>query len=241
MTTLWVAAIALIGLEPLGGCGLASQAAEKVYKTPQAVFDAAIAAAKKQDFKAFCECMDDESRDALAGQFAMMGMMVKSFSEFDPKDKGKAAPLDAILKKHGLTEEVMKKGPPNLPRPAKAPKGPDEQNKAMAEMARVMIKDRTGFIVEMLAALEKMGDKPKKSSPIFAGEVSLVDLKIDGNSAKGTLLTRENGKEDREPISFKKQGPTWKVVMPAKFSPATDNGLPGSPPTQPAKKPNGKN
>jgi len=207
-TTRTVAAgvvLAALLFSALPGCGSKGGA----HATPEDVFKAAKAAADKEDWKGFCDCLTDDSRDTFAGGMAFAGVMMKAFGELGGKEaQAKLKPIDDVLSKHGLTEESLKKmekGPPI---------GGAEKDvaKAMKEMV-APIKDRSAFVADMVAALKQVEDKGKDQAP-FPKDAVLKDLKIDGNSAKAVVVGQQEGAERSEPIEFRKVGAGWKIELP---------------------------
>src|SRR4051794_32021323 len=73
----------------------AQQAAKgegKTYQTPQEVFNAAMTAAEKKDWKAFCECLTEDSRDGMAGALTLLYLatkdsLKKQLLKLESKDK----------------------------------------------------------------------------------------------------------------------------------------------------------
>ena len=99
------------------GCGKdgAGKKDEKtVYKTPDEVFEAAKAAANKDDFKTFVNCLAPETVDEMATVMAGMSAMMVAAPE-DPTGKFKlddeAKAIVAVAAKHGVTAEAVKKIP----------------------------------------------------------------------------------------------------------------------------------
>jgi hypothetical protein len=174
------------------------------YGSPKEVFDAASAAAAKEDWPTLVQCLTDESRDGLAGTLVMGGMLMKGFAALD-KDKGKesAKQIEDVLTKHGLTEEHLKKMDQEPPAKGSDPK---DDMKVLAKLIEP-IKDKTAFIAEMMTVMKKVADKDTLVS--FGNE--LKDLKIDGDTARGTFLMKQGGKEKQEPIEFRKGSNGWKI------------------------------
>jgi hypothetical protein len=187
----------------------------KNYATPQDAFNAANDAVKKKDFKSAMTCFTAESRDALAGTMVFMGQLVMGFSELDPKGKDKAKELKGIMDKYGLTKEAMDKlKPDHLPKGGD-PKDPEKMKAAMAELGKLIKKDRNGFIAEMIRFLDK--DQPGGGNSLLGEGAKLEDLAIDGNHAKATVISEKQGKEKRDPIEFKKTAAAgWRIDLPAK-------------------------
>jgi hypothetical protein len=207
-TTRTVAAgvvLAALLFSALPGCGSKGAA----HATPEDVFKAAKAAADKEDWKGFCDCLTDDSRDTFAGGMAFAGVMMKAFGELGGKEAGaKLKPIDDVLSKHGLTEENFKKM-------EKAPPlggGEKEMAKVMKELV-APVKDRGAFVADMVAALKQVGDKGKDQPP-FPKDAVLKDVKIDGDTAKAVIVSQQGGAERSEPIAFRKVGAGWKIELP---------------------------
>jgi hypothetical protein len=180
----------------------------KKYDSPQAVFDAATAAAKKKEWRAFHGCLTKDSGDVLAGQIAFLGLMIRGFAELDKtgKTKEKLEPLEKIYEKHGLTREVLEK----MKKDAKPSKDPKEMALAMKKLAGP-IKDKAGFINEVLGLLDKVNPN-KEKNPLEDAE--LKGVKIDGDRATGTSVTKSEGKAKEDKLTFLKEGGGWKLEMP---------------------------
>ena len=172
-----------------------------VFATPQAAFDAAVKASKAKDFKAFAAVLTPESQGKLAGQLAGLGVMFKAFSAFDKegKMKDKLADFDKIMDKHGLTKDVMGKL-----KQTKDPKEIEANNKVIA----TAIKDKPGFVGDVMKWLDAANPGKNKGGPL--DEATLKDVKITGDKATGTVVT----KEKEEPMEFAKVGGGWRIVLP---------------------------
>jgi hypothetical protein len=175
----------------------------KTYDSPQAVFDAMVAASAKEDWPGMMNCLTDESQDKLTFAVAFMGSLMKQFAGFD-KDKGAEAAkaIDEAFKKHGMSEAQLAHLGKDM--------SPDIQS-----MRKVIepIKDKPGFVADVLGALKKLGNK-EGTPQQFSG--TLTDLKVNGDKATGTVVRNVAGKETKEPVEFKKVGSGWKIEMPDK-------------------------
>jgi hypothetical protein len=206
--------------EPKGGKG-------KVYKTPEDAFNGVFTALEKKDWKGFTQSLTKDSRDQVAVALFFLGQFAKGFAGLDKTGKGneQIKKIDAVLKKHGLTDEVLKKPPKDkvpkdtFPKDKPDPKDP-KQMKQMFKLIAGLIKDRDGFIADMLDVMNE--------TKLIEGKPQLEDVKITGNTAKGVLVTKKGGKEQREPITFKKVGGGWKVELPMPMGPP--KGATGPPP-----------
>ena len=77
-------------LVALTRCSVAEPTKGKTYLTPKAVFDAAKAAAQKDDFKTFFACLTPDSQKMMAGQMVLGGLMMKGFAESGLDKSGNA-------------------------------------------------------------------------------------------------------------------------------------------------------
>jgi hypothetical protein len=203
----------------------------KVYKTPQAVFDALVQANKAGNWKQFCNRLTPESRDMVAGVLVLAGSDIKSSLDAavaKEKDEDKRAFLKGMMKevfkpvteayeKHGVTEKHLQKTGGMMMLAFTG--GDRDKVKKLLSNAAKPVKDRTAFIDDLLSAmkkLEKMFGKAKKGSAFdfFPADAKLEDLKVEGDTAMGTLVGTKKGVEKREPIHFKKYQGGWRVELP---------------------------
>ena len=175
------------------------------FETPKAVFEAATKASKKKDFKTFAACLTPGSQGKLAGQLAGLAGLFKGLAALDTKGtmKDKLADLDKIMDKHGLTKEVMAKV-----KPTKDPKEIDKNNKTIA----AIIEDKPAFVGDVMKWLESANPGKGKDGPLV--EAELKDLKITGDKATGTSITKTGDMTKEEPIEFAKIGGGWRIVLP---------------------------
>jgi hypothetical protein len=184
------------------------QPAQAVYKTPEEVFSAAMAAGEKGDWKTVCGCITDESRDLMAAGLLLTTGFAEGFAKTE-EDKAKFKSVHDVIAKH-------------VPAPAQKaekPKRTLEFGKTTAEdfekamlMAIAPIKDRNAFIVDMMAALKEMGSPLAGTSQMFqAKDIQLEGLKIQGDTATGFAVGKRDGQEERVQLEFKKVGEGWKI------------------------------
>jgi hypothetical protein len=190
---------------------------EPKYATPQEAWQAAAKAFTNKDWKAVYGVLTDESREKLTAQAAFLPLMIKGFAKLAPKDKqaeemAKLKPLDDVLAKHGLTEEVLKKMEQEAKAKGTDKKDPDAMKKALQTLI-APIKDRRAFVGEMMPALQKATGMSKEDNKAFA-EAQLKDVKVEGDKARGVLVLKKGDKEQREPIEFRREGGGWRVEMP---------------------------
>jgi hypothetical protein len=200
-----LAAVTVLTISQLG-CGGGSPAPTH-FDTPQACFDAAKEAVANKDPLTFCNCLTEESQDTVAGAFIVMGGVMKTMSGMASLGGAQAAEqaqknfagIDAVLKKHGVTEDALKKA-------SALAQGPQDPA-AMHNVADV-VHDKPTFIAEMIGAMEQMAQGPsfvEKMSEEFMGE--LKDVKIEGDKATAMLA----GPDHERPIEFRKTATGWKL------------------------------
>lgn len=186
-------------ISTVAGCGGSS-----AYSSPQATFDTAKAAAGKEDWKGFCQCLTPESRDVMAGEMAMMGVMMQGFAGLGGEaGKKSAEKIGEVLKKHGLDEKSMEAVKVE-PEESKDPK------KAMDKML-TPVKDRDAFIGDMFTALKSMDEGKGKEQKPLPEDAQLKDVKIDGDTATGTITAKKDGEDKSLPVKFKKIEGKWKL------------------------------
>src|SRR5262249_51688371 len=124
---------------------------KKTYGSPQAVFDAAAAAAAKQDWAAFMNCLTDESQDTFAFSLAVGAIFYKSLAGMD-KEKGAEAAraIDEAMKKHGVNEADL----PDLGKAMFKMSPPQDQREMMRKVLGP-IKDKPAFVGDVIAAMKK--------------------------------------------------------------------------------------
>lgn len=193
MRTLCAACVAT-SLTLAAGCGARGGGA-----TPEEAFSNAKAAAERNDWKAVCNSMTEESQEMMAGGIAFGGMMMQVFAGLGgEEDAAKTAKIKQTMAKHGLTDAFLAKINDD-----KSAKSPEERMKTMVEP----INDHGQFIADMMAALAEVGDKDEQGP--FTKDATLTNVKIDGDAASGTIETSHGGNKQSEPIAFKKVGGRW--------------------------------
>jgi hypothetical protein len=176
---------------------------EVIYASPKAVFDAAMKAEKKGDYKTFMGVYDPKSRRLVTGQLVAMSAMFKLYiaSKEGAKFADKAPALDKLLAKHGIGREAIAKAVPG----GKPGKMPNE--KTLLELAKT-VKEPGAFANEVIPFMEGLG-LTKKGGDSGA---ELKNLEVEGNKATGVKVKQVDGKEVREPIEFVKVGRSWHLV-----------------------------
>jgi len=171
---------------------------EKQYKTPQAVFDAAMAAQERKDFKTAVACVAPEARKDLAASLALNALNIKQGNTKEVRKELK--PLFDVLDKHGLTEKAVKD----------VQLGDDPKTvEKSREKLKKLIKKPADFAVDYMTAQDKVGagERPGES------KIKLTGVKINGDKATGTMSIDFGGSSDTIlPVEFVKINGGWKFI-----------------------------
>jgi hypothetical protein len=209
---------------------------EKTYKSPQEVFDAAKEAAAKDDWKGLLGCTTPKTQDMLTGMLVLLGSQMENLAlaaaTKGSKDKNEERdafmrkllktmfePIHKVYARHGLTDKVLKDlGGSELFAPDKGQPDPEKLKEAFAKAAR-LVKDKAGFVDDFMKEMAKLArtfGKGEDKGPIeiFGKNPRLEDLKIEGDTAKGMIVSTKRGREQREPMYFKKGARGWLLEPP---------------------------
>jgi len=187
------------------------------YGTPQDVFKVAAKALRTNDWRTFSSCLTPTSRDEFAGGMLFSlaqqkGALEKAPPETRARLQKQLKPLDDLLARYGITEEKMR----DFPRPTAAagPKDLAAQKRLMRQLSTTLLKDRSAFIADFMAAERKVAESMGKKKPGDFDPGKLVDLKVRGDTATGAALARQGGKEVRVPMRFHKGANGWRMDIP---------------------------
>ncbi|MCI0342815.1 MAG: hypothetical protein L0216_17015 [Planctomycetales bacterium] len=170
----------------LVGCGAGGGGAPA--KSPQEVYDRAKKCADSGKYADLLPLYPpDEQSTVVFVMFFGAGMM--TMAKEDAKKE-----LDALAKKHNVKEKKDDKAMANM-----------GDKKAMKEAADKALEgvNKTALFGDLVAFLEKHGDKSMSFKAQFTGE--LKDLKVEGNKAQG--------KSGDQTLHFMKVGDNWYVAM----------------------------
>jgi hypothetical protein len=194
----------------IGRAGVESQAGEQkapLYKTPQAVFDAAKKAAEKSDLKAIIQTHSDDNRDLAAGMMLILGAYGTQLGPAVAKtdeDKAKIKKIDAVLTRYGVTPEMAK----HAIVLAKEMNG-KQPSESLPPLRKLLepVKDRAGLVADMMVLTDDKGGDPFDDLKT----AKLQEVKVDGDVARGSVLVTKDGAEKTEPIVFRKEHGGWKI------------------------------
>lgn len=166
----------------------------KVYKSPEAVYAASVAAGEKGDAEAAVHCVAPSAHADMAAFLAFNALSARRLSEKQPK---LFAGVLAVLDKHGLTEKATKEISAT-------------DQKAAVKALAPLIKKPTEFAIEMSTAQHefaaKMGGKKAKVTH------KLTDLGIDGDKATAKAVMTMGDQTFEQPMKFVKVGKGWKML-----------------------------
>jgi hypothetical protein len=181
------------------------------YRTPEAAFAAATQAAEREDWRGFCGCLTPRSRDALACTMIHAVSHIANARSFaaasgigagQPGD-AKIQPVLDVLQQHGLDDETIKRMASELPFL------PTASDTAKIDQALAPIRDRNGFVGDMMTALRQLENRPGATP--FATQAELTDIKIDGDRATAMVVSTDSGSGRRQSISFQRSGGGWRI------------------------------
>jgi hypothetical protein len=174
----------------------------KVHDSPQACYDACQAARKRKDYKGMLACYTPKARRDTA---AAVGYMFSALRLLAPDDPQELAALWAVLDKHGLTRETVRKviGRPrvDLAKPQFTPR----EKEIIVEDGQIclgLIKDPEAFVSDAFAVLFEL-DGPARE------EETLEDVQINGDKATAKEVVKAKGRSN--PIEFTKVDGGWLI------------------------------
>jgi hypothetical protein len=155
-----------------------------VYKTPEEVYDAYVAARVRQDWKAAIECMTDETRDEML-TLLLLAVNLAHSSAKTLEEKAQFIPILDVFEKYGPLESVK------------------DRTAYYADLIAAIQRTPDNLLLQSAA----------KSLSVHYKDVKLEELKIQGDTATGVVVVQSSGKEVREQINFKKVGAGWKINL----------------------------
>jgi hypothetical protein len=173
-----------------------------VYKTPQAVFDAAAKAQAVDDFQTYVGCYAPKLQAAWVSFYG--STLAEARAEELKKSAEVGKELARTLDRHGLTVKAW----------AKIEKEAGGDPAKAAKALEAVVKDHAAFLVDALKLLKKGGFSLREIAG--EGERKLTDVKVDGDRATGTVVVtwtdREKRKRERkETVTFAKVGGGWRI------------------------------
>ncbi len=176
--------------------------------TPEAVFAAANTAQQKGDHRAFLAYLTPDAQIEMAASLASgalnQQLAAQGTDEFHNEYRVQFKPIVDALDKHGLPYAETKKFQDLLDFT------PGNHEKLVRELKK-MIKDPVGLYAEILEAYSKIPPLNSQSRP---PEMHLTDVKVTGDTAKGTATAKVDGQDVKQPIDFVKVGGKLEKISP---------------------------
>jgi hypothetical protein len=168
----------------------------KGFDSPQAVMQAVRAAALRKDWVGVCRAVDSSDVESKAADYAAKLVRCRSTeSEASTPDEMRTErEVFAILDKHGLTVE--------------ATKGLIGRSKADKRACLAILKDKAGFLGDMLSVLPPTGRSADEAF-LRLSQAELKGLKVSGDEATGRMVFEQ---EDNE-VRFVKRGRGWFLCL----------------------------
>ncbi|MDB4388799.1 toxin-antitoxin system YwqK family antitoxin [Akkermansiaceae bacterium] len=175
--------ISLLAFSFLIGCD-----GEKNYESPTAVYEAAQEASKERDMEELMNCLTEDSQKDIVNQ--VIGMLVfLGLGDLPDKDLPKPiAKMQKAMKKHGLSQTVLKE---------------------LEEGTDYPIKDKAQFVGDFFNSMDipKSKNLPAIWTDFLEPKGTLENLSIDGDTASASVV-REGSKAT---IIFTKFGESWLI------------------------------
>ncbi len=204
----FVSIIVSLCLASLDASFVEAQTSKKtLYQTPNAAFDAAQTAVKKENWPVFCNALTDQSISTLSGMMVVLGGAVKKAlkdpnipPQFRATFEQKVKPLMDVLKKHKIPETALADAGASAAKLKDLE--PAELRRRLTAFSKT-VPNRAGFLADFLAAIRRQkGDKGPSS---FKGK--LTSVKVSGNTASGIVIRSDH----KEPVTFRKVGDGWLI------------------------------
>lgn len=177
-------------------------------KTPEEVFAAMHEAHRKSGVKGFLPFVTRESQKSLTGGMmsTFLGFRVYVHSLKD-KNPDAIQLLEDLMKRQGLDE---KKLGPFLEKKV----GPKTAEEAIANLYALadVVKDGPAFIEDVITTLNRI-EGPFPPIELLPFGATAKDVKVTGETAKGTMHYRFNREDRTEPVFFLREAGVWKVDL----------------------------
>jgi len=175
-------------------------------KTPEAAFSAMHDAYHKKGVKEYLSHVTPESQKTLAG-----GMVTSFFgfrkyvNSLKDKNPDAVALLDGITKRHALDEVKIK----TFMDDDKGNKTADALIAKLYALAE-LVKDPQAFVADVVTTLNRI-EGPFPPLALIPFGATVKDVKISGNTARGTMHYRFERVDRTETVYFQRDAVGWKI------------------------------
>jgi len=177
------------------------------FETPEAAFAALQGALREKKWQTAAGCLTPESQELMANGLLLAGGLMAVFGGDQTAD------ITAALEKHGVDAPAPAFNF-EAQSPGETPDANSDQPETPPAPQMPEIKDKPGFIADMLTALEKMdpGKSSQKHEQWSAAE--LKDLAVDGENATASIVIQGDKGEETQEIAFRQSASGWLVHLP---------------------------
>ncbi|HZZ28307.1 MAG TPA: hypothetical protein VFE46_09930 [Pirellulales bacterium] len=164
--------------------------------TPEAAFKRYKTAMASKDYKSAYSQMTPESQDIMLGAMAMTLNMIAAI------DQSKEPDIRKIREKYGLKNLDL------------STVGPNTDQNAMFKQLIAEVKDKPACLAEIITWIDNNAhDKEQADQAAFGliGDGELINVKIDGENAAGTVQSKTGGTEKADQVKFKKADGKWLI------------------------------
>jgi hypothetical protein len=202
--------VALISI----GCCLAFVGCGGAAQSPDDVYQAATAAAQKNDYRTYAKYLTPASLDQLAS--GLLSSAEAADADRKARKSGGRPELDADEQKQWeKVQKVIEKHKIDLaaldadPATADSADVKDVIRGMLNRRKQVIdqIEDKAGFVHDMMQAYRVPQDDETKAAP----ESKLTDVKIDGERATAKVKFTHEGKEIVSTVNFRRIEGAWKI------------------------------
>ena len=161
---------------------------EKKYESPTAVYEAAQVASKERNMEDLMNCLTEDSQKDIVNQVIGMSVLL-GLGDLPDKDLPKpVAKMQKAMKKHGLSQTVLKE---------------------LEEGTDYPIKDKAQFVGDFFNSMDipKSKNLPAIWTDFLEPKGTLKNLSIDGDTASATVVSEGS----KATIIFTQLGESWLI------------------------------
>lgn len=203
-----------VAKKPAEVAGEPAPSASPEFASPEDVFKANLKATAEKDWAEVIRLWTPESQDMMVGGMAAMAVRMGGD---DPS-------IGELMGKHGIDESLWKGSSPDASRPRDRMQAMRKKSKALG----AAVDDKPAFYGELRKLMEKRGEELTSKLKFPGVDVAklkeeleqaqtiakLVDVQIDGDTARGKRVSSFVGKEVKMSVEFRKIDGSWLLHQP---------------------------